>query len=85
MACPVARLLDGAEHDRDVRAQADAVGTRCTSSQRSVSILSGTAPPGLVVEDLGAGARQCTQSGVFQPDQVRVERLAEPSRPLVDL
>ena len=83
---PVTRLLDRAEHDRDVRAQADAVGDPVhLQPLLGVDLVRAQDRPGLVVEDLGSGAGQRAKARVPKPQEVGLERLAESPGSFVDL
>ena len=75
------RLLDRAEHHRDVRVQADPVGDSVRLEPfLGVDLVGAQDRPDLVVEDLRRGAGQRRQTGILQPAQVRLEVLAEPLR-----
>ena len=83
---PRPRLLDRAEHDRDVAAQPDRVGGAVGLEPLVGRDLVGAEDGAdVVVEDLGGGARQAAQPGVHEPAQVVGQRLAEALGALGDL
>ena len=83
---PAARPLDVPEHDRHVRAQADAMGGVVHLEPLLRRHLVGADHgPHLVVEDLGRRAGQRAEAEVAQPREVVVEREAERRRALPDL
>ena len=86
VAGPVLGLLDRAEHDRDVRAQADGVGGAVRSSHSSVLILSGQRIARTSSSRISAAVPgQRAQPGVHEPPQVVGQRLAEALGALGDL
>ncbi len=83
---PVTGVLDGSEHDRDIRPQADAVRyTVHFEPPFGVDLVRAQDRSDLIVEDLRRRAWQGAQPGIPELDQIRVQRLAEPARPFVDL
>ncbi len=83
VACPVHGLFDRAEHDGDVRLQADLVrGAMGEQPLVGVDLVGAQHGTDLVVEDLGGRARQCAKPGIHQSTQVVGQRLAEAPRAL---
>ena len=86
MPRPVLRLLDVPEHDRHVRAQADAVrGLVHGEPLRGRDLVGADDRAHLVVEDLRRRARQRAEAEVAQHPEVVLERQAERLRALPDL
>ena len=86
MTSPVHRVLDGAEHDRDVGAKTDSVcGSMGIEPFLGVDLVRTDDSADLVIEDLGGRARQSSEPCIHQSSEVLLKWLTQSLGSLSDL